>query len=395
MTVKLRVAFTLFSDDSWTGGINYLSNLFFAINSVPDCTIIPVLFISPDNDKAVVDSLSKYLSEPPIVVDGWGENRKNKIRSFIQKIIFQLDKESLKAFRFAKIDVVFQNDKWYGLRFPIPTVAWIADFQHKHLTDMFTPYRRFKRDLAYTMLCRSSTQIMVSSLDAANDCKRFFVNDDSKISAIPFAIQIDKRVLNVEPSTILTDYNLPKRYLYFPGQLWMHKNHLALLEAISIIKKLDSDVVVVFSGNPKDGRNPNHPNNVLNFIEEKGLQNNIYFLGMVPYEHIVPLMRNSVAMINPSLFEGWSTTVEEAKALGVPMLLSNLNVHKEQAPQKCFFFNPRIPSQIAKVINEAWCEWEAGPRYVMEKKAVLEYSEKTVEFANKFESMLQRAVKQI
>ncbi len=39
----------------------------------------------------------------------------------------------------------------------------------------------------------------------------------------------------------------------------------------------------------------------------------------------------STALINPSQFEGWSTTVEEAKSLGVKMLLSDLEVHKEQA----------------------------------------------------------------
>jgi glycosyltransferase involved in cell wall biosynthesis len=230
-------------------------------------------------------------------------------------------------------------------------------------------------------------------MDAAADCKRFFMNDESKISAIPFAIQIDESVLSIEPSEIIGDYKLPNKYIYFPGQLWMHKNHLALLEAMRLLKSVDSNIFLVLSGNPKDGRNPCHPEIVLNFIKENDLQNNVRFLGMVPYEHIVPLMRNSVAMINPSLFEGWSTTVEEAKALGVPMLLSDLNVHKEQAPHLCFFFNPRLPSNIAKVINEAWCEWGAGPRYEIERKAVLDYSEKRAVFAIKFQSMVQNVVR--
>jgi glycosyltransferase involved in cell wall biosynthesis len=42
-------------------------------------------------------------------------------------------------------------------------------------------------------------------------------------------------------------------------------------------------------------------------------------------------MRASTALINPSLFEGWSTTVEEAKSTGTPMILSDLGVHREQA----------------------------------------------------------------
>jgi glycosyltransferase involved in cell wall biosynthesis len=41
--------------------------------------------------------------------------------------------------------------------------------------------------------------------------------------------------------------------------------------------------------------------------------------------------------VNPSRFEGWSTTVEEAKAVGTPMLLSDIPVHREQAPHADFF----------------------------------------------------------
>ena len=42
-------------------------------------------------------------------------------------------------------------------------------------------------------------------------------------------------------------------------------------------------------------------------------------------------------MINPSLFEGWSSTVEECKSVGKNMILSDLNVHKEQYPTQTFF----------------------------------------------------------
>lgn len=60
-------------------------------------------------------------------------------------------------------------------------------------------------------------------------------------------------------------------------------------------------------------------------------------LGVVTYEEVFSLIKFSKAVINPSLFEGWSSTVEECKSVGKNMILSDLSVHKEQYPTETFF----------------------------------------------------------
>jgi glycosyltransferase involved in cell wall biosynthesis len=52
-------------------------------------------------------------------------------------------------------------------------------------------------------------------------------------------------------------------------------------------------------------------------------------------------MTFSFYFINPSLFEGWSTTVEEAKALGKFIILSDIKVHREQNPKDAVYFNAK------------------------------------------------------
>ena len=52
-------------------------------------------------------------------------------------------------------------------------------------------------------------------------------------------------------------------------------------------------------------------------------------------------MKNSYAMVQPSLFEGWSTVVEDAKALNKFIFLSDLDVHKEQNPKNACFFDAK------------------------------------------------------
>src|SRR6185503_5946561 len=58
------------------------------------------------------------------------------------------------------------------------------------------------------------------------------------------------------------------------------------------------------------------------------------------YAELEALMRCAVALINPSRFEGWSTSVEEARAIGLPLVVSDIAVHREQAGGEALFFDP-------------------------------------------------------
>jgi glycosyltransferase involved in cell wall biosynthesis len=59
-------------------------------------------------------------------------------------------------------------------------------------------------------------------------------------------------------------------------------------------------------------------------------------------------------MINPSRFEGWSSTVEEAKGMGKRVILSNIPVHREQNPPGAVFFEPDDSSALAAAMANYW-----------------------------------------
>ena len=75
---------------------------------------------------------------------------------------------------------------------------------------------------------------------------------------------------------------------------------------------------------------------------------------MLSYADVQALAEASLGYINPSFFEGWSTTVEEAKYRGKPILLSDLKVHREQAPRRGVFFDPNDPEDLAKKMWDMW-----------------------------------------
>jgi glycosyltransferase involved in cell wall biosynthesis len=73
---------------------------------------------------------------------------------------------------------------------------------------------------------------------------------------------------------------------------------------------------------------------------------------MIPLDHVYALLRSSMALINPSRFEGWSTTVEEAKSFGVPMILSDIDVHREQTGGPTRYFGVDDPEALADHLSE-------------------------------------------
>ncbi|WP_457390632.1 glycosyltransferase family 4 protein [Roseateles sp. P5_E1] len=384
-----RVAFTIFGGDGWTGGINYLRNLLSAVADLPSKPVEAVLFIAPETPADSVAILLPFLAQPPVVVPGWGASAGTRTVRLLGSAVLQRDSVSLRAFREQRIDVVFQHAAWYGYRFPMPTLAWIADFQHRHLPQMFSTANRLKRDLGYAALSRCATRLMVSSEDARQDCERFFPASRGRISVLPFCVTPPDPARQLAVPEVLRSHGLSERYFYMPNQLWRHKNHLVVIEALHLLKQAGDPVVIVSTGKAADARNPDHPQKVLALARQYGLEQQFRFLGLVPYEHVMPLAMGSAALINPSLFEGWSTTVEEAKALGVPMVLSDIPLHREQAGPLARYFEPTSSQELAACLRDAWATLpNAASRGDTQQQALLHYRQSRSQFADRFANLV-------
>ncbi|RWM80807.1 MAG: glycosyltransferase [Mesorhizobium sp.] len=105
----------------------------------------------------------------------------------------------------------------------------------------------------------------------------------------------------------------------------------------------------------------------MEFAETHRLGSHFRHLGLIPYDDVVALIGAADYLLNPSHFEGWSTTVEETKSLGTPMLLSDIPLHREQAPES-LFFAPDSAEALAQRLLEAG----QRPRLACDSVAVLQ-----------------------
>jgi len=388
----MRVAFTLIGGTGWTGGINYLENLLSAVADQPACQVRPVLFAGIDADPKVLARFAPYLAEPPILSRVWNNDKWIRLARLAAGFGLQCDYLAQHEFKRAKIDVVFQHQAWYGCLFGLPTLAWIADFQHRRLPVMFSKFNYYWREVGYWALSHCATRLMVSSHDAKHDCETFYPKSVGRVDAVPFTVRIGSGVDSATLQEIRCLYGLPEKFYFLPNQFWRHKNHLNVIEALKRMQLSGSNVVIVASGNPKDGRNPAHPKQVLDLLQSYGLADRFIFLGLIPFGHILPLMRMSAAVVNPSFFEGWSTTVEEAKAVGAPMLLSDLPIHREQTRGQATYFDPNSPEEMAAVLDQQWLALTPGPRLAAEAVAQQTNQQRRNEFALAFGDLVNRAI---
>ncbi len=345
----MRVAFTLIGGKDWTGGYNYLMNLLAVLGQHQQDRLTPVLFVG---ESFSADDAAPFTAIPGVEIV-WTPllNASRRTGSLIQAMLLGRDIRFQRLFRAHRIDVVFESAQFFGWRLGIPAIAWIPDFQHKVLPHLFSRGAWWKREIGFRAQVLGERTIMLSSEDARHACERYYLSTRGRTRTVHFAVPPAPEIPYAEARAIADSYGLPRQFFFMPNQFWRHKNHGLVLDALSILRQRGKPVVVAASGKQSDPRAPGYFPAFRDRLEQLGLQDMFRMLGMIPYPHLASLMRASTALLNPSLFEGWSTTVEEARSQGTPMVLSDLDVHREQMGQDALYFARHSAQSLADALG--------------------------------------------
>ena len=345
----MRVAFTLIGGKSWTGGYNYLLNLVTLLTQYGADRVTPVLFFGTDvadGDVMPFDSVANVqIEQSPLM------NRTRKPESLARSVALGVDAPVRTLFKAHGVDAVFENAQFFGRRLGLPAIAWIPDFQHRYLRDLFGWSEYWKRELGFRAQVAGGRRIMLSSADAQADCHRFYPDSVGRTHVVRFAVPAQSLLQQERAREVADSYGLPLHYFCMPNQFWQHKNHALVVDALALARERGCDIVVAACGMQSDPRNPGYVPALLARIAGQSLDRHLRLLGMIPYEDVRALMMASQALLNPSRFEGWSTTVEEARSLGVPMLLSDIRVHREQAGGQASYFDSESSASLADALQ--------------------------------------------
>ena len=139
-------------------------------------------------------------------------------------------------------------------------------------------------------------------------------------------------------------YGLRFPYLLCVSNRKKHKNEFRLIEAFAKAE-IDQGVHLVFTGNstPK----------LLSWIERHRVTSRVDFVGEIPEEKLPSLYRGAIALVFPSLYEGFGLPVLEAMACGIPVVTSNITAMPEIAGDAALLVDPAASEEITHAIEQA------------------------------------------
>ena len=384
----IRVAFTLIGGKHWTGGYNYLLNLVQQLARHQRGAVQPVLFFGTDVDP---HESTPFAAVPDAqIVHSPLMDQRRRGASLSRALALGRDEPVEALFRSHGIDLVFESAQFFGSRLKQPAVAWIPDLQHRDLPHLFSRFGWWKRELGFRAQVGGGRAIMVSSEDSRAACERYYPSTRGRTHVVRFAVPPRALPTLAQARDTAARYGLPDRYVFLPNQFWKHKNHLLVVEALRRLRERGRPLVVAASGKQLDPRNPGHFESVEHAISQAGVAQDFRLLGLLPYEDLAPLAFGSLALLNPSHLEGWSTTVEEGRALGIPMVLSDLAVHQEQAGDAAIYFDRFSADALA----DALASLQPLPDAERERRgqaALMDAERRTERFAAEFVQLARRA----
>ena len=268
----------------------------------------------------------------------------------------------ISCLREIKADVLLPVETSLGVSFPIPWVGYIPDFQHRYYPQFFTNEVCMNRDYKFALLLKEAKVIIVNSKAVKEDTYKFFSEHDCYIQNLPFApVPIESWF---DKSDIKMRYNLPKRYFIISNQFWIHKSHITAFEALSKFKGKAGidDIDIVCTGKTEDYRFPNYFNELKRKIVDLGIADKIHFLDYIPKKDQIQIMRNAIAVLQPTLFEGGpgGGSVYDAVAVGVPAIVSDIHINLEVNEDNILFFKAGsaddMASKMLEILNWNWVQ---------------------------------------
>jgi len=229
----------------------------------------------------------------------------------------------------------------------VKLITTMHDVQELHFPEFFSPAERAYRAVNYFDYISRADAVIVSYEHVKNDLIKYFqVPESSVYVALLNMNNLWFNKFSSEDCVDIKNYNLPEKYLLFPANTWVHKNHTKLIEAIFQLKNAGNESVnLVFTGHKSD-----YYKTLAQQIDLLGLNSQIYFLGVVDEVTLYSLYHACTGVVIPTLYEAGSFPLMESILMDIPVICSNVTSLPETIDNPEFVFDPNDVDEIAKKV---------------------------------------------
>ncbi len=359
---KLTILIRPTPDDGWVGGAIYFRNLINSIDLAASESGDEVEIVIVYEDRAHLPSVDRLLPEKLKRVffsDYEDIELTPEDRQKIQQLPQGIERRHYRhAVQYADLvkatggDLIFPYFPNGAYRPPCSVLSWIPDLQHVGLPEFFSEEEIKTRDRKYQNAATFSDAVILSSESAREDFTGRFGGGGARIDILRFYTLPDAAWYEPDFNAVRERFGIAEDYFMVCNQFWAHKNHLAVVEALKLLKARGQEPMVVFTGGVSDHRRPGVIDGVLQSLCEAGLWSQVRILGQLSRLDQIQLLRGARAIAQPSLFEGWSTVLEDCRTLGQDLIASRLRVHLEQDIPGARYFDPHDPAELAAHLSD-------------------------------------------
>lgn len=280
--------------------------------------------------------------------------------------------------RFDEFEVVYIGWPYYcePIKTSAPIVATFHDFHFKHFPNAYGNSQRelVERETAAWM--KTCTTAVTSTKFIRDELLSFYGDLRPEVEVVYLAPYGFDRPSSEAIEATLGDLGVRHPYALFSGGRSGHKNFVAILEAVGILKSQGTPVHLAITGLGSDGigkpsdahsSDPVHQMNRL--IRKYRLVRGVdYFpLGYVPNSEVDALTAGADVVVSASLYEAGCGPANDAWQAGAPVAFSNIPQFLEQLDRfgvKAWVFDPHDPSDVAEKIRSAVFDAEATTEMV-------------------------------
>lgn len=340
MSSNKTVGLLLNPTDSWIAGTYYIHNIINSLSYV---------------EEELRPQIKLFVRE------GTSEKYYKSLNSSLFKLVVFEDKKLFDYAEKETVDLLYPVSPKDTQTSTFKTIGWIPDLQYKDMPENFTPDQLSNLNSYFDNMIKHTDGIILSSNSMKARFIHYFPKYEGKVKIYKFASLLDKNIFTNELNDIKLKYNVPDKFLLITNQFWKHKDHLTAFRALKLVIKDIDNIKLFCTGALEENRTPAYINEIKLFIQDNNLQDNIDILGFIPRDDQLKLMRLATAIVHPSLYEGWSTVVEDAKHLGKTIFLSDIDVHIEQKPDKAIYFKSNNPEDLYIKITSVWENLPVNP----------------------------------
>ncbi|NCU02995.1 MAG: glycosyltransferase family 4 protein [Chitinophagaceae bacterium] len=254
-------------------------------------------------------------------------------------------------------------DLYHGLSHEIPvniqqtgikSIVTIHDLIFERYPQQFKFIDRKIYAKKFRYACAHADKVIAISQQTKQDIIDLYKTDPAKIEVCYQSCNpaFGERVTEEAKQVVRKRYNLPAEYFLYVGSVIERKNLLNICVAMNQLRhQLSIPLVVIGNGGE-------YKQKVKEYVHQHKLEDRIIFLSDNPIakhsasfqsaQDFPAIYQQAIAMIYPSVFEGFGIPVLEALWSRIPVITSNVSCLPEAGGEGAFYVDPTKPEEIAK-----------------------------------------------